>query len=265
MREPIRAMTLVAAAVTTTLALTGGVASAQSPTGSLGGGGTDLTNPIDPSPTGRVAVGAGVSFGKGTPVGPERVPTTADHCTIAAVGTDNQGNLVALSAAHCAVDSVTGKPIELWVEGQMVGQFESWKYTVPKGIGRFGPGYYDFAFAKLDESKVLIASDRGANIGAGLLGDTEKILTGSTVCISGLTTGQKCGKYIGNGGTNPREHILGFSAKPGDSGGPLYTKDGHLLGIASRTMPGSFYGDVRDAAAYAAAQGWVGGDFQPIG
>lgn len=258
-----RTMTLLTAAVTTTLALTGGMASAQS----LGNFGEDPAPvaPADPAPVGKIGVGAGTSFGAGTPLGPGKIAATKDHCTIAAVGRDNQGALVALSAAHCAVDSVTGTPIELWVKGEKVGQFESWKYNVPEGASRFTPGYYDFAFARLDESKVHIAPDRGANVSAGLLNPNEQILTGSNVCFSGLTSGKKCGGYVGDGGTTPREHVLSFSPKPGDSGGPLYTQDGKLLGIASRGIPGAFYGDVRDAASYAATQGWVGGGFRPIG
>lgn len=267
MRGTLRTMALLTTVLAATLALTGGTASAQSISGSLGGGVVDPSpaNIAEPAPAGKVTVGAGVSFGTGTPVGPDRTPKPFDHCTITAVGSDNLGNLVALSAAHCAIDSVTGQPIELWVEGQKVGQFESWKYTIPNGLMQFGPGFYDFAFARLDASKVHISSARGANVAAGLLAENDKIPGGFTVCISGRTSGQKCGKYLGDGRSHPREHVLGFAVRPGDSGGPLYTPDGRLLGIASRILPGSFYGDVRDAAAYAASKGWVGGGFRPIG
>lgn len=212
---------------------------------------------------GPVVVGAGTTFGTGTHLGNGTV-TTADHCTLAAVGRDSANRLVALTAGHCAKDTVDGHLIELMVKGQKVGQFESHYNNTPNP--QVFPGYYDFAFAVLDESKVTVASENRANVSGGLPAPDEKIGTFTRVCKSGLATGYGCAGYIGNGGTDPRTHITGHSLSGGDSGGPLFTESGKLLGIASKGtgIAPSFHSDVRDAADYAAEHGWVGGGFQPI-
>lgn len=212
-----------------------------------------------------VPIGAGAPFGKGTPLA-NGTNTTADHCTIAAVGRDSANRLVALTAGHCARDTVSGELVGLYIDDQKVGQFVSAFDNSPNP--QYLPGYYDFAFATLDESKVTVASQRGANVSAGLLGPTEMINTFTSICKTGMTTGYGCGTYIGNGGTNPRSHISTLSVAPGDSGGPMFTPGGKLVGIASKGTQGapvSYYTDVRDASAYAASKGWVGGGFQPIG
>ncbi|MDN5892741.1 MAG: S1 family peptidase [Nocardioides sp.] len=187
----------------------------------------------------------------------------ADHCTITAVGRDAEDRLVTLSAAHCARDSVSGELIELWVDEQKVGQFVSAERTVPGLPGSLQPGYYDFAFAVLDESRVEIASERGADVSAGLPAEDAKVGTFTKVCKSGMTTGPDLWPLHRNRGTTPREHIVAVHMRPGDSGGPLYTEDGHPLRIASRILP-NYFGDVRDALAYALSKGWVGGGFEPI-
>lgn len=211
----------------------------------------------------RVVVGAGTTFGAGTTVADGTV-TTADHCTVAAVGRDSANRLVALSAGHCAKDSVDGHLIELMVDGQQVGKFESHFDNSPNP--QIFPGYYDFAFAVLDESKVTVQSENSANVSAGLPGPDEMINTFTKVCKSGLTSGFGCATYVGNGGTDPRTHISTLALSGGDSGGPLFTESGKLLGIASKGTghAPAYHTDVRDAADYAAENDWVGGGFQPI-
>ncbi|GAB2468765.1 hypothetical protein GCM10027265_17300 [Jatrophihabitans fulvus] len=213
-----------------------------------------------------VTIGAGASFGTGT-VFVDGSVSTSDYCTIAAVGKDPQGRLLALTAAHCTVETVAPyAPVDgLWAQGQKIGTIAGRYQTA--SAGGVTPGYYDFAFYYLDASKVTIASQRGANVSGGLPAPTYHAGTFTQVCMSGLTSGQRCGNYIGDGGTNPRTHIVGITVQPGDSGGPLYTKNGLLLGIGSRGgtgLPAAYYSDVRDAVTYAVGHGFITG-FAPIG
>ena len=212
----------------------------------------------------KVNVGAGVSFGTGT-VFANGTVKQEDFCTRAAVGRDPQGRLLALTAAHCTVETVPGAPPvdSLWVQGQKVGSIAGrYQTDSPGGVT---PGYYDFAFYYLDESKVTIGSERGAVV-TSLPAPTFHPGTFTNVCMSGWTSGKRCGFYIGDGGTTPRTHIVGIAVQSGDSGGPLYTNDGKLLGIGSRGnsgAPAAFYTDVRDAVTYATGHGMITG-FTPI-
>lgn len=213
-----------------------------------------------------VSVGAGASLGQGTVFANGSV-SAVDFCTVAAVGRDAQGNLLALTAAHCTVETIAPyAPVDgLWVKGVRVGTIAG-RYQTPSA-GGVVPGFYDFAFYRLDASKVTVASERGANVSGGLPAPTFHPGTFTQVCMSGWTSTKRCGNYIGDGGTTPRTHIVGISVQPGDSGGPLYTADGKLLGIGSRGgtgFPAAYYTDVRDAVTYAVAQGWITG-FTPIG
>lgn len=213
-----------------------------------------------------VSIGAGSSLGQGTVFANGSV-SPVDFCTIAAVGKDPQGRLLALTAAHCTVETIEPKaPVDsLWVKGEKVGTIAGRHQTA--SAGGVVPGFYDFAFYYLDASKVTIASERGANVSAGLPAPTFHPGTFTQVCMSGWTSTKRCGNYIGDGGTNPRTHLVGISVQPGDSGGPLYTGDGKLLGIGARGgtgLPAAYYTDVRDAVSFAVAQGFITG-FTPIG
>lgn len=214
----------------------------------------------------KVNIGAGSSYGKGT-VFLNGTVAANDRCTIAAVGRDTNGRLLALTAAHCFRESVPPNNIltDLYVQGVKVGTSVGRHYTGPLSGPVLLPGYYDFDFFAIDESKVTIGSERGANVSGGLA--TAKPNTFTTVCMSGWTSGKRCGWYIGDGGTNPRTNIVGIAVQQGDSGGPLYTADGKLLGTGGAGASGlnvAYYPDARDAVAYAIAQGWIGG-FTPIG
>lgn len=218
----------------------------------------------------KVDLGAGSGFGIGTLKTGSNIPSKADHCTIAAVGRDLSGALVALTAAHCVMDGNTGNLIPLMKDGVKIGQFESAHITVPVDFstGSFTspsallPGKYDFAFARLDESLVNPISERGADISKGLLAPGQTVPFLSEVCKSGITSGKTCGGYVGEFG-KPGEHNAMVNAQPGDSGGPFYTADGYLVGITSRKIP-NYWTDVREASDYAASQGWLGGGFTPI-
>lgn len=215
----------------------------------------------------KVNIGAGSSYGKGT-IFLNGTVATADRCTIAAVGRDTNGRLLALTAAHCFRESVPPNNIitDLYVQGVKVGTSVGRHYTGPIDGPTLLPGYYDFNFFAIDESKVTIGSERGANVSGGLAPVGFHPGTFTNVCMSGMTSGKRCGFYIGNGGTNPRTNIVGISVQSGDSGGPLYTADGKLLGTGGAGgtgVPAAYYPDARDAVTYAQAQGWIGG-FTPI-
>ncbi|SEL77303.1 hypothetical protein [Rhodococcus maanshanensis] len=157
-------------------------------------------------------------------------------CTIAAVGTDESGNLVALTAGHCGSSVPDGSPI--WLKDKpdagVVGHISSTRRNA-----RPGP---DYAFLVLDPDKVNIKSQ-------GPLGRIDHIGSNprpfqDVVCKYGGTTGKTCGLTMTNNGST----IWNFAyVSAGDSGAGLTVAPSYtgLVGIVrSVSISGSEYTNI---------------------
>ncbi|MBT2270662.1 S1 family peptidase [Rhodococcus qingshengii] len=152
-----------------------------------------------------------------------------DYCTLAVVGTDNSGNKVAISAAHCvSVEGANyvpdGSPIYSWTPNngprEHIGTiaYRSWNgtgYPVPASQSN-NPGAFgtDYVVIKLNNDAVLTSNGPGVRIDG--LGSSNP---SGVMCKDGQSTGVTCGWITGQNAT--RIFNLGLIG-PGDSGGPAY-------------------------------------------
>ncbi|ATI36475.1 peptidase S1 (plasmid) [Rhodococcus sp. H-CA8f] len=192
------ALVAVAAAVIGVTA-TGGVAAAA-PSVALGGGSGIVLPDADPSD--RDVVGL---------------------CTLTAVGYDNSGSLVALTAGHCGVPG--DRVIAEYQHGAgVIGRFT---YSSPVS---------DIAVIDLDDAKVAPLRTVG---GVTINGIGAAPALGTIVCKEGRTTGNTCGITWGYDAVYGEiiEHACSMG---GDSGGPLVVGD-RLVGLVSNGYtPGCF-------------------------
>ncbi|ANI42351.1 S1 family peptidase [Mycolicibacterium vaccae] len=134
-------------------------------------------------------------------------------CTLTAIGTDNQGNLVGFTSAHCggpgAVVAAEADPAAGTV-GTMVA----------------GNDILDYAVIKFDPAKVTpVNAVNGFRID-GLAPDPR---FGDVACKLGRTTGYSCGVTWGPGEA-PGTIVNQVCGQPGDSGAPV-TVNNRLVGM----------------------------------
>jgi hypothetical protein len=138
---------------------------------------------------------------------------------LTAVGYDNAGSLVALTAGHCGVvgDRVFA---EYLPEAGPIGRFS---YSSPVS---------DIAVIDLDDAKVAPLRTVG---GTTINGIGAPPAPGTIVCKEGRSTGNTCGITWGYDSVYGEivEHTCSI---PGDSGGPLVVGD-RLVGLISNGYP----------------------------
>ncbi len=145
-------------------------------------------------------------------------------CTLTAIGTDNRGNLVGFTSAHCG-----GPGAEVAAEGlEGAGTL---------GVMVAGNDALDYAVIKFDPAKVApVSSYRGFQI-TGLGPDPT---VGEIACKQGRSTGNSCGVVWGPG-EQPGTFLSQVCGGPGDSGAPV-TVDNRLVGMIhgafSENLPG---------------------------
>lgn len=147
----------------------------------------------------------------------------AGLCTLAAVGYDNGGSLVGLTAGHCGVAG--DRVIAEYAEGAgVIGQF---RYSSP---------VTDIAVVDLDDAMVAPLRTVGSTT---INGTGAAPAPGTIVCKEGRTTGNTCGVTWGY--NHDRGEILEHACSmPGDSGGPVVVGD-RLVGlVSSGFVPGCF-------------------------
>ncbi|MDF2895281.1 MAG: peptidase [Rhodococcus erythropolis] len=146
-------------------------------------------------------------------------PEQVAACTLTAVGYDNAGSLVALTAGHCGVvgDRVFA---EYLPEAGPIGRFS---YSSPVS---------DIAVIDLDDAKVAPLRTVG---GTTINGIGAPPAPGTIVCKEGRSTGNTCGITWGYDSVYGEivEHTCSI---PGDSGGPLVVGD-RLVGLISNGFP----------------------------
>ncbi|MEV0436492.1 S1 family peptidase [Nocardia sp. NPDC050413] len=141
-------------------------------------------------------------------------------CSLTAIGHDNAGRLVGLTAGHCAST------------GAKVGAEQALHAGVIGTVAFSDDGdYLDFAVLQLDASKVVPTRTIGQTTVAGL---GPAPAPGSTVCSDGRTSGRSCGVVWGELEGNS---INQYCSQPGDSGGPVVVGD-RLVGMNQGRLTG---------------------------
>lgn len=187
-------------------------------------------------------------------------------CSLTAIGYDNAGRLVGLTAGHCAsTGALFGA--EQFLDAAVIG-------TV--AYSDDGKGV-DFAVLQFDPAKVTPVRSIGPATIAGL---GAAPAPGEPVCTSGRSSGFDCGVVWGSlqGST-----INQSCSKPGDSGGPVTVGDrlvgmnqGRLTGLggvgfnipclsgANPIHSPAFFAPIDQILEAVDATGGVGSGFQPI-
>ncbi|MDG4665235.1 S1 family peptidase [Mycobacterium sp. 236(2023)] len=134
-------------------------------------------------------------------------------CTLTAIGTDNQGNLIGFTSAHCggpgAVVGAEGAQ-NAGIVGEMVA----------------GNDILDYAVIKFDPAKVTPVNEVNGFRIDGLGPDPT---FGEVACKLGRTTGYSCGVTWGPG-QEPGTIVNQVCGQPGDSGAPV-TVNNRLVGM----------------------------------
>lgn len=135
------------------------------------------------------------------------------YCTLTTIGTDNRGELIGFTSAHC------GGP------GAKVAA-ESAKDAGPVGEMVAGNDGLDYAVIKFDPAKVTPTDNVNGFVISGL-GPDPKL--GDIACKLGRTTGSSCGITWGPG-KDPGTIVNQVCGQPGDSGAPV-TVNNRLVGM----------------------------------
>lgn len=145
-------------------------------------------------------------------------------CTLTAIGTDKDGNLVGFTSAHC------GGP------GAEVAA-ESAEGAGTLGVMAAGNDALDYAVIKFDPAKVTPVNTYK---GFPILGVGPDPTVGDIACKQGRSTGNSCGIVWGPG-EQPGTFLSQVCGGPGDSGAPV-TVDNRLVGMIhgafSENLPG---------------------------
>lgn len=162
----------------------------------------------------------------------EEITPTLDFegaCTLGAIGTDNQGNLIGITAGHC--DEQTdgdGGPVFLRQRPEL-GKVGDTVRTVRD------PGF-DYSIIKFDKTKVT-PSAQGPQLKLLGLSNPQEPAFFQNQCRDGVTSGLKCGAVA----TKSNGVYGSFAvALPGDSGGPSAVRNSsagsYLAGITVRII-----------------------------
>lgn len=155
--------------------------------------------------------GSGIAFDQGRPGEPTQA--TSYGCTLTAIGHDRDGNLVALTNAHCFItedgtkligedvyrNSVPSGTSVNWATGidpdLQTGVIGKVTYvSTPNNYVSGGTPGLDYAVIKLDPAKVNPASTVG---GVTLTSVGAPPANGTVMCKEGHTTGLTCGAKVG--------------------------------------------------------------------
>jgi hypothetical protein len=144
-------------------------------------------------------------------------------CTLTTIGSDNKGNLVGLTSAHCG-----GPGAGVAAEGaEAAGTL---------GVMVAGNDKLDYAVIKFDPNKVAPTNTVKGFLIGGIGPDPT---FGQVACKLGRTTGYSCGVTWGPG--EQRGTILNqVCGQPGDSGAPVtvdYRLVGMIHGAYSQNLP----------------------------
>jgi hypothetical protein len=162
--------------------------------------------------------------------------TTAEACTLTAIGYDNEQRLVGLTAGHCArVGKVvySEESSGLGVIGKIVKIHHDMNHPAVADEAHPWVEDLDFAVIEFNEEKVVPSSEvreGGRTIEVAEAGGEPEI--GDKVCKVGRTTGFTCGEV-----TEVKDwaHAATFCTKEGDSGGPVFSGD-RVVGLVTTSV-----------------------------
>ena len=184
------------------------------------------------------------------------------YCTLTAIGTDNRGELIGFTSAHC------GGP------GAKVAA-EAAKDAGPVGEMVAGNDGLDYAVIKFDPARVTPTNNVNGFIIDGLGPDPK---FGDIACKLGRTTGYSCGVTWGPG-KDPGTIVNQVCGQPGDSGAPVTVNNklvGMLHGAFTEDLPTCIVKyiplhtpavtmSINTQLADIAAKGRPGSGFVPVG
>ena len=135
------------------------------------------------------------------------------YCMLTAIGTDNRGELVGFTSAHCGGPGAT-VAAEGAKDAGTVGEMVA------------GNDALDYAVIKFDPAKVTPTNNVNGFVINGIGPDPK---FGDIACKLGRTTGYSCGVTWGQG-KDPGTIVNQVCGQPGDSGAPV-TVDNMLVGM----------------------------------
>lgn len=160
-----------------------------------------------------------VLLGGGAPI----VVNGTTMCTLTTIGTDNTGDLIGFTSAHCG-----GPGAQVTAEA---AQSQGALGTMVAGNDNL-----DYAVIKFDPAKVTPVANYNGFVINGI-GPDPKL--GEIACKQGRTTGNSCGVTWGPG-QNPGTVLMQVCGGPGDSGAPVTVNNllvGMIHGAFSDKLP----------------------------
>ncbi|MEU2174758.1 IPT/TIG domain-containing protein [Nocardia sp. NPDC019219] len=178
----------------------------------------------------------GVNFGPGMSITSDGGPPRGSWGTVGAVGYDELGNLVALTAGHMMTRNTRAQ--EVFLSGNRglgpVGYYATWPTNWPGFPSMRFPAdsSKDYAVIKLDETKIDPVNTTPNGTVINRIGVAPVPLS-DIMCKYGQVSGTTCGLVI-----EYKNNVISSWAAviPGDSGGPVTTRSG-LVGITSAINP----------------------------
>lgn len=148
-------------------------------------------------------------------------PFALGICTLGAIGKDNQGRLIGITAGHCGEPGVT---------------FQAENFRNVGNIGKIlvSNPVLDFAIVALDQAKVRPVKQVGNGVIINHI-DSNGLVFPDTICKTGRTTGTNCGVVWE---ADRYTHTSSLCVLEGDSGGPVVKGTG-LVGIVTAYYGGS--------------------------
>lgn len=144
-------------------------------------------------------------------------------CTLTTIGTDNKGQLVGFTSAHC------GGP-----GAQVAAEAEQNRGVLGTMVA--GNDILDYAVIQFDQDKVAPVADYN---GFAIDGIGPDPAFGQIACKQGRTTGNSCGVTWGPG-QDPGTIVMQVCGQPGDSGAPVTVNNllvGMIHGAFSENLP----------------------------
>ncbi|WP_181718791.1 IPT/TIG domain-containing protein [Nocardia gipuzkoensis] len=179
---------------------------------------------------------SGVNFGPGSSILSDGGPPFGSWGTVGAVGHDDHGNLVALTAGHMMTRN-TGTQ-EVFLTGNRglgsIGYYATWTTNWPGFPSMRFPAdsSRDYAVIKLDETRINPVNTTPNGTVISRIG-AEPVPFSDIMCKYGQVSGTTCGLVL----EYDNNVISSWAAIiPGDSGGPVTTRSG-LVGIISAINP----------------------------